>query len=110
MVTGKKKPQYRRDDDEDNPLEFLPEKRTKTIRKVPKEVANDLTSNSKTFSDPGSLFRSLSFLFDDLKLLNYSVDAIEQVNSSSENSLEKAVNDLFIDGDEINGDDIGDRH
>lgn len=101
-------------DDEDNPLELLPEKRT---RKAPKEVSNDLTrnesNNNSTTSDPGSLFRSLSFLIDDLKLLNYSVDtsAIEQV-TSSDNSLEQAVYDLFIDEDEINGDDDydGDRH
>lgn len=112
MVIGKMNPT--KTDDEDNPLELLPEKR---IRKAPKEVSNDLTrndsNNNSTTSAPGSLFRSLSFLIDDLKLLNYSVDtsAIEQV-TSSDNSLEQAVYDLFIDEDEINGDDDydGDRH
>jgi hypothetical protein len=113
MVTGKKKPQIIRND-EDNPLELLPEKRTKAPRKAPKDVSNDLTrnnSNSTTSDPPGSLFRSLSFLIDDLKLLNYSVDTIEQVNAP-ESSFEKAVHDLFIKDDEINGDDDydGDRH
>lgn len=112
MVIGKKS--HAKSDDEDNPLELLPEKRI-TRKPPPKDVSNDLTRNSSnnnsTTSDPGSLFRSLSFLIDDLKLLNYSIDntTIEQVTFSSDNSLGQAVYDLFIDEDEIDGDDR-DRH
>lgn len=110
IVTGKKKPQVRNEDDD---LQLLPEKRSKApSRKAPKNVSNDLTrdnnnNNNSTTSDPGSLFRSLSFLIDDLKLLNYSVDTIEQVDSSSNNSFERAVHDLFINEDD---DFDGDRH
>lgn len=113
MVTGKKKPQIIKND-EDNPLELLPEKRTKA-RKFPKDMSNDINNKStQTTSDPnlGSLYRSLSFLIDDLKLLNYSDDTaaniIEQV---TDNAFERAVNDLFFDEDEITGvnDDNRDR-
>lgn len=79
----------------------MPERRT---RKPLKEISNENISTAATSpeSPPGShLFQSLSFLFDELKLLNYSgnSDNKEQIVSTS-NSFEKAVNDLFIEENE----------
>lgn len=112
IVTGKKKPQQ----NEDERLQLLPERRSaKTPLKptTPKDVSNDISSTSPLPAPAGSLYRSLSFLIDDLKLLNYS--GRDDINSKqiivSGNSLEKAVNDLFIDENEneINEDnDLGD--
>lgn len=80
---------------------MLPERRS---RKPLKEISNEIKNNTTTAStsDPGSpLFQSLSFLIDDLKLLNYSgnIDYKEQIVTTS-NSFEKAVHDLFIDDKE----------
>lgn len=103
IVTGKKKPQQ----NDDERLQLLPERRS---RKPLKDVSHEINSNSTTAaaaasSDPGSpLFQSISFLIDELKLLNYSgnIDYKEQiVLSGNSNSFEKAVNDLFIDDEEI---------
>ena len=102
IVTGKKAPQIKTDD-EDNPLELLPEKRSKMARKIPKNVSNENSQNFSQSADPGSLFTSLSFLIDDLKLLNYS-SVIEEHSITSKNSLDKAVHDLFADEDMVEKD------
>ena len=93
IVVGKKKPQQ----NDDERLQLLPERRT---RKPLKEISNEIPPTTDSTTTPGSpLFQSLSFLFDDLKLLNYSGnnDYKEQIAS---NSFEKAVNDLFIENEE----------
>lgn len=100
IVVGKKKPQQ----NEDERLQLLPERRTrKPLKEISNEIKNNTSTTASTTSDPGSplLFQSLSFLIDDLKLLNYSgnIDYKEQIVTTN-NSLEKAVNDLFID-DEV---------
>jgi hypothetical protein len=99
IVTGSKK---KIQQNEDERLQLLPERRSNTPRKpATKEVSNDTTATS---SPPGILFNSLSFLIHDLKLLNYSgredFDG-EQIISSGGSALDRAVNELFI----INEDD-----
>lgn len=85
---------------EDNPLELLPEKRTKTPMKKDKDNGSAQNDEPGNKQNTPLIIRALEFVTHDLNILNYSEnnESTEQVKSS--NSLEKAVNDLFINVDD----------
>lgn len=85
---------------------MLPEKPKRTPKKA--SEASDKNSADTGNERSSILLNAVHFLIDDLKLLNYSDENStrdEQVKSSTNNALDRAINDLFIDDIEIEQED-----
>lgn len=104
-IVGRKKVQG--ECKEDNPLELLPEKRTRTHQRPekpkktenPQNVSNEM--NSSSTSGPGkeqTLIHSINYLITEV-FCSHQQSAFEEMKGDS--SLVKSLNYLFIDAEDV---------
>jgi hypothetical protein len=95
-IVGRKKLQSECKENEDNPLELLPEKRSKKpLRSVLKE------SNSSS-TEPGkeqTLIQAVNFLLTDVFYSHKQPSSVEEMKGNS--ALAKSLNYLFIESEDI---------
>lgn len=89
-IVGRKKIQSECSE-KDNPLEFLPEKRSKTIRK---SASNESDQSTASGNELSSVDQAINYLLNDV--FHSLKQPVEKMNSGSF-SLDRALNILFVE-------------
>lgn len=88
-IVGRKKIQSECSE-KDNPLEFLPEKRSKTIRK---SASNETDKSTASGNEPSSVDQAIDYLLNDV--FHSLKQPVEKLKGDS--ALDRALNYLFVD-------------